>query len=367
MRSLILTFLALAALAASAAEPTYPLWDGHETIAEYAKRTGLEPTKTLDLGDGVKLELVLIPAGKFVMGTEEPKPVDEEGFKSKILTGQVVLGIGGGALLVLLGVVLVRAIRKRRRPQFSLAWFLAMTVAAGIGLLGGIHWWYTARAFAQAQSEYQADSTRFKSSFDSDKPGHWVTLNTPYYMGKFEVTQTQYQQIMATNPSTFKGLELPVEEVSWDDALDFCKKTSEKTGWVVRLPTEAEWEYACRAGTKTTYCTGDSETDLDRAAWYYENSRSTTHPVGKKTPNEWGLYDMHGNVWECCADWYETYKAEAVVDPRGPKQGVGRVVRGGSMDYEPGHCRSAYRGGKNPIDDVPCVGFRVVASIPKAP
>jgi len=135
---------------------------------------------------------------------------------------------------------------------------------------------------------------------------------------------------------------------------------------VVRLPTEAEWERACRAGTKSTYYTGDSDADLDRAAWYGKNSRNTTHPVGQKIPNPWGLYDMHGNMLEWCADRFETYKAEAAENPQGPAQGADRVLRGGSWNYLPGRCRSASRAGHFP--DARFVGFRVAADVPsKAP
>ena len=160
---------------------------------------------------------------------------------------------------------------------------------------------------------------------------------------------------------------MPVECVSWEKAQEFCKKVSEKTGQSVRLPTDAEWEHACRAGTRTWYCTGDTEADLDRTAWYYKNSNNTTHPVGQKTANAWGLYDMHGNVWEWCADWFETYKAEAAEDPQGPAQGTVRVLRGGSWGGSPGYCRSAFRVGSNPGFRDGFIGFRVVGSLPRTP
>jgi formylglycine-generating enzyme required for sulfatase activity len=271
----------LVGLAASAAEPakTYPQWDGKETIAEYAKRAGLEPTKTLGLGNGVKLELVLIPAGKFLMGSPE------------------------------------------------------------------------------AEKDRAEDETQ-----------HSVTLTEPYHLGRFEVTQEQYEQVMGVNPSRFKGRDLPVENVSWRDAQDFCKKVSEKTGLTVRLPTEAEWECACRAGTRTTYYTGDTDADRDRAAWYYKNSGNTTHPVGQKTPNAWGVHDMHGNVWEWCQDFYGRYKAEAVVDPQGLPEPAGRVLRGGSWVGNPGYCRSASRFWVDPGCREKAIGFRVAVSVPpKAP
>jgi formylglycine-generating enzyme required for sulfatase activity len=361
----VLGFLLLAVVAV-AAERTpvaaYPLWDGKETVAEYAKRAGLEPTKTLDLGGGVTLDLVLIPAGKFVMGTPEPTPVDEAAFQKQILTGQIVFGIGAGILLLLIGGMIVKAIWQRRRPQYSLAAFLVMILFASVGLLGGMHWWHSAQALAQAQAEYKAALARFKNSGENEKPAHEVTLTTPFYMGKYGVTQAQYQYVMGTNPRRVKGVNLPVERVSWDDAQAFTKEVSEKTGLIVRLPTDAEREFACRAGTSTTYYTGDSEADLDKVAWYNANSKNTTHPVGQKLPNAWGLYDMHGNVFEWCADWYEPYKPGAVVDPQGPSEGRGRVLRGGCWGYSPDLCRSAHRLGHDPDNLRIFIGFRVVVA-----
>jgi formylglycine-generating enzyme required for sulfatase activity len=243
-----------------------------------------------------------------------------------------------------------------------------MILAAGIGVLGGMHWRYSAKGFAEAKAEYQTASARFKDSYETETPAHEVTLTQPFYTGKFEVTQEQYEQIMGTNPSCFKGRDLPVEQVSWDEAQGFCKKASGKTGTVVRLPTDAEWGYACRAGTKTTYHAGDAEADLDRAGWYGNNSKSRTHPVGQKVPNAWGVYDTHGNVWEWCADWYEAYKAEAAVDPQGPAQGQSRVLRGGSWSNTPRGCRSALRFRHYPDRRNFAFGFRVAADVPpKAP
>ena len=153
----------------------------------------------------------------------------------------------------------------------------------------------------------------------------------------YEVTQEQYERVMGKNPSRFKGPQLPVERVSWKAAVSFCTKLSafpeeQAAGRTYRLPTEAEWEYACRAGSTTDFCFGDAEWGLDDYAWYEDNSDHRTHPVGQKRPNAWGLYDMHGNVWEWCADWHDEayYEASPVDDPQGPATGVDRVGRGGS-------------------------------------
>jgi formylglycine-generating enzyme required for sulfatase activity len=358
----------LMGLAVSAAEPpaspSWPLWDGSESVEQYAKRAKLEPTKTLDLGNGVKLEMVLIPAGKFVMGTPKPEAVDEAGFRQRIIVGQAALAVGGGVLLILLGVVAIRAIRKRQRPQFSLASLIVMVLVAGVGVLGGTHWWHSARLLAEAKAECQGALARFKNSYDWEKPAHEVTLTKPFYIGKFEVTQEQYQQVTGTNPSHFKGRDLPVEMVDWDDAQKFCRKAGEKTRLTVRLPTEAEWEHACRAGTRTTYYMGHSDADLDLAAWHEKNSGETTHPVGQKTPNAWGLHDMHGNVWEWVQDFYGPYKAEAATDPDGSAQGKYRVLRGGSWVDLPWSCRSSNRLRFYPDMRAQNIGFRVAADVP---
>jgi len=220
---------------------------------------------------------------------------------------------------------------------------------------------------------------RYKDAVDYEKPAHEVTITKPFYMAKLETTQEQYMQVMGTNPSNFKGVNLPVEQVSWGDAQEFCKKVSEKTGHTVRLPTEAECEFACRAGTTTTYYSGDKVADLARVAWYGANigasigglwprlGLGSTHPVGQKEPNAWGLYDMHGNVWEWCADWQEQYKPEAGVDPQGPPEGQGRVLRGGSWNYDAGNCRAANRNGSNPDYRGDFIGFRVVVLAPRTP
>jgi formylglycine-generating enzyme required for sulfatase activity len=134
-----------------------------------------------------------------------------------------------------------------------------------------------------------------------------------------------------------------VESVSWDDAVEFCKRLSAKEGLIYRLPTEAEWEYACRVGSTTRYCFGDDRRQLVEYAWFEGNSGGKTHPVGQKKPNAWGLYDMYGNVWEWCQDWYDAYPSGMVTDPQGPSSGSGRVYRGGSWDYVASLCRSAFR------------------------
>lgn len=175
---------------------------------------------------------------------------------------------------------------------------------------------------------------------------HEVTLSHGFWLGKFEVTQAQWKNIMGANPSYDKGKNRPVEGVSWDDVQDFLViLNATTTGATYRLPTEAEWEYACRAGTTTRYYWGNdaSGTDIDRFAWYYDNATDIIHRVGKKLPNNWGLYDMSGNVFEWCQDWYGDYPAGPVVDPQGSAPDTNKVYRGGSRDSGAPGCRAAIR------------------------
>ena len=255
----------------------------------------------------------------------------------------------------------------------------------------------------------------------NDERQHEVTLTQDYYLGAFEVTQAQYEKVMGINPSYFEWYEVverhpktgrvvnddssnhPVEMVSWEDAVEFCDKLSalpeeKRAGRVYRLPTEAEWEYACRAGSKTAYSFGESSRSLGDYAWFYEKRAGETpsvdemasnaiflilsgerrsfgerrsretHPVGQKQPNAWGLYDMHGNVWEWCSDWYGPYPGGSSTDPTGPQSGSFRVYRGGSWHYNAAGCRSAFRGRGYPSYRDDYRGFRVAlnsSGIPK--
>jgi len=194
------------------------------------------------------------------------------------------------------------------------------------------------------------------------KPVHPVRISQPFYLGKYEVTQEQWQAVMGSNPSQFKGAKNPVERVSWDDCQKFIAALKEKMpGQTFRLPTEAEWEHACRARSKTEYCYGDSPDKLRDYAWFKDNSEGTTHPVGQKKPNAWGLYDMHGNVWEWCQDWQGEYSAKSATDPIGPATGARRVLRGGLWKTDALHCQSAFRNiGKTPSDRGFGYGLRVV-------
>ncbi|MBI3829399.1 MAG: SUMF1/EgtB/PvdO family nonheme iron enzyme [Planctomycetes bacterium] len=236
----------------------YPLWDGKEKVEDYAKRTGLKASETLDLGDGVKLEMLLIPPGAFTMGSPAGEPKRD----------------GDGPM---------------------------------------------------------------------EKP-HKVTITKPFYLAKFELTQAQYEKVMGTNPSVKKDPTFPVVDLVWDDAVAFCKKASEVLKRDMRLPTEAQWEYACRAGTQTTYYTGGEEADLDKAGWYSKNSGGTVHKGGEKAANAFGLFDMLGNVRELVRDFYADYDGKDETDPQGPEQGEKHISRGGAFPAQT-HliCRCASR------------------------
>ena len=205
------------------------------------------------------------------------------------------------------------------------------------------------------------------ASGDEDETPHEVTLTKPFKMGIHEVTQAQYKQVMGVTPSKFKGANNPVEMVSWDDAVEFCRRLSalpaeNEAGNVYRLPTEAEWEYACRAGTTTKYSFGDDESELEQYGWCYANSGENTHPVGSKQPNAWGLYGMQGNVAEWCQDWYGDYPSGSVTDPTRSTSGSFRVYRGGSWLNTAEGCRSAFRYWNLPSGLAFDLGFRVCLS-----
>ena len=258
---------------------------------------------------------------------------------------------------------------------------------------------------------FQMGSLVSEEGHEKNEHLHEVTISKDYYLGVTEVTQGQYEKVIKTNPSYYQkekirkksSLMYPVEFVSWDDAVAFCKNLSElpeekKAGRIYRLPTEAEWEYACRAGSTTAYSFGANSKSLGDYAWFADNSGSKKldssdlsnwsknnpreyldavtsagclpHPVGEKNPNAWGLYDMHGNVLEWCSDFYGAYPEGAVSDPSGPKEGLNRMIRGGSWISDAGKCRSAYRQGNAPGEYYSNIGFRVALSssgIPKSP
>ena len=255
----------------------FPLWDGKESVADYAKRAKLEPTLTLDLG-GVKWHGVLIPAGTFVMGSPPGEAKTEK----------------------------ESAIEKQ----------------------------------------------------------HKVTITEPFYMGKFELTQAQYEKVMGVNPSSAKGANLPVHNVAWQDAQNFCTKLSKLVNRSAQLPTEAQWEYACRAGTTTAYHSGNTIADLNKVGWHGGNSGGKLHPGGALLSNAWGLYDMHGNIREFVRDLYANAPLADAINPTGPKEGdpKNHVVRGGAYTANAAavlNCRAAVR---KPTESLAITGFRIIVT-----
>ena len=201
---------------------------------------------------------------------------------------------------------------------------------------------------------------------------HKVTLTKDFWIADTACTQALWEAVMGKNPASFKGALRPVENVSWNDCQKFIAKLNELEGTdTYRLPTEAEWEYACRAGSKSAFSNGDItdvvdclcdlDKNLDKMGWYYRNSDNKTHEVGQKEPNGWGLYDMHGNVWEWCEDWYDSgyYKDSPIDDPKGPNKGVSRVLRGGCWFGSARDARSAFRDGSGPDFRGRYFGFRL--------
>jgi formylglycine-generating enzyme required for sulfatase activity len=233
-----------------------------------------------------------------------------------------------------------------------------------------------ARLLLIPAGEFMMGSPDSDTDAESDeKPQHRVVLSQPFYLGETEVTQKQWKLVMGTEPWKGKafvkeGDDYPATHVSWEDAVEYCKRLSAKDGRTYRLPTEAEWEYACRAGTRTKWSFGDSADELNAYGWWggFSDGNAKTeqyaHRVGQKKPNGWGLRDMHGNVWEWCSDRYgeDYYKSSPGEDPSGPSEGSDRVFRGGSWNFAPVYTRSANRGWNSPGDRFDYLGFRLASS-----
>jgi formylglycine-generating enzyme required for sulfatase activity len=202
---------------------------------------------------------------------------------------------------------------------------------------------------------------------EDETPEHQVTITKDFYMGKYEVTQEQWEIIMGNNPSYFKGKKNPVDTVSWNDCQIFLKKLEKKTGCKLSLPTEAQWEYSCRAGTKTKWNYGNFDKSSSNYGWIIFNSDEKTHPAGTKKPNQWGIFDMYGNVGEWCLDWYKNpYSQETLIDPVCSSSGESRIIRGGAWGDYPNSARSASRNCNGPDGKHNGIGFRCVLLITKS-
>ena len=266
--------------------------------------------------------------------------------------------------------------RQKQRAKNDVNSHQNFTIALGKGVMlemiaipGGTFW------MGQTDDERRLLKEWGWSIYDNERPCHQVTV-APFYIGKYPVTQAQWQAVMGNNPSDFKGADRPVECVSWDDCQEFVKKLNANPSHsplnqggqrgVFRLPSEAEWEYACRAGTHTMYSFGDDPARLGDYAWFDDNFNEQTHPVGQLEPNAFGLYDMHGNVWEWVADTYRDNYNGAPTDGSawgslGDEDEKEKVLRGGSWDNRTNLCRSACRDGGDPVYRYNNDGCRVVA------
>lgn len=204
---------------------------------------------------------------------------------------------------------------------------------------------------------FQMGSTDSEAD-DDEKPVHQVRVSS-FAIGQTEVTQELWEAVMGSNPSNFQGSKLPVEKVSWNDCQTFITKLNQLTGQQFRLPTEAEWEFAARGGNSSRGYKYSGSDDIDAVAWYRSNSSIKTHEVATKTPNELGIYDMSGNVWEWCQDWYGSYSSSAQTNPTGPATGSNRVYRGGCWGSNVGNCRVAYRINSPPTGTYYNLGLRL--------
>jgi formylglycine-generating enzyme required for sulfatase activity len=215
--------------------------------------------------------------------------------------------------------------------------------------------------FAMGSDDDLADAQEY------EKPLHGVILSRPFRLSKYPVTQSIFESVMGYNPSQFKGGLRPVENVTWNEAQTFIQKLGASAGENFRLPTEAEWEYAARAGTESPYYFGDDESSLGAYAWYSVTSGGRTQNVGMKIPNTWGLYDMLGNVWEWVSNWYDDYDERQATNPAGPPAGSNKVIRGGAWGSTARLCRCAVRSVKNPLERSPLIGFRLAMDGEGAP
>lgn len=337
------------------ASDIFPLWEKDQTVQNYAQLLGIPANKTINLSK-TQIELVLIPAGHFQRGTPIPPDFHLSATPKYVFCASLIFTV----------ILLIRYARnyiKFFRRSFALNWLLSIVVSLGGCLYGQIE----GQRQSEALKKHEQALERLKLADDSEKCAVGETVLTrPFYFGKYLVTQEQFSEVMGVDNSIYKFGTNPVDNTSWEDAQEFCSKLSKLSGLKVSLPSEVQWEFACRAGTQTNYYAGDLVGDLDRAGWYIKNSKQITHPVGRKEPNFFGLFDMHGNVWEWCADVYnDTYPVNSSLENNtGPKSDGNRVIRGGSEGALANDCRSAKRLGMGSRNKVPGIGFRILVSLP---
>lgn len=340
---------------------SWRVWDGQETVEAYALHEGLKSTLTIRLGSKVEIPMVLIPAGKFVMGSSPPKHPSDAAWIEHVLW---ILAAG---LLILL---VVRpgydAVRLRRRPQFSLKRLVLIFLSLSFVAYVSVRAW----DLNERWNTYTHLEEQHRLTSNHERMAHLVTISQPFYMSKYEVTIEAYLQVGKKKLPEYYFTSVPV--IPANHPIDYCTKAEAEefcagvccqfTAYTVCLPNEEQWEFACRAGTTTNYYTGDSESDLRRAGWYRKNNGGMVHPVGEKEPNFFGLYDMHGNVAEWCSNKFYPYPGawQNTPDP------TSEILRGGyyTNAMEERLCRSSSR--TVVVPDSGIGGIRLVAPVKKA-
>ncbi|HLX59655.1 MAG TPA: formylglycine-generating enzyme family protein [Planctomycetota bacterium] len=358
MRLVWLVFLGCCgSLVATEAPRAFPLWDGKETVESYAARVNMPPTKSIDLGGGVALDLVLIPAGQFMMGSREPPP------PAISWRWAGVIGTFGLILVAaLLCVPLVNWI-KVRKFSFSLRVLLLFTMSCGLCIGGAVRF----HLGKEQEARYNAARALYEKLPADEKPAHLETIAEPFYMGKYTVTQDQYEIIAGYNPSFHKGAQFPVECVNQRNSVDYCAKLTDAIKArldreaQIRLPSEPEWEFACRAGTASAFNTGETistdEANFDglKISPYLRGvgiQRDHTTRVGSFKPNAFGLFDMHGNVYQLC------------LPPALPNAFDSFAYRGACFGNSANECRSAFHYTAHQEIRSAGFGFRVILTVP---
>lgn len=343
----------------------WPYWDGLETPEAYAKRAGLQAEISISLGNGSSIELKLIPAGSYVMGTSQPRRTNVSGaVAQEAMWSALSIGLVG-LFLALFSTATVMAFKSRKTLQLSIIRLVFYSLVLGAALLSCMQLRTVKASLKYSLALREKEELRYKTGSANEKPAHKVIITKPFYLSKYSITRDQYLTVLNIEGRAPMDYSFPIDSISWDDAKLFCERLSIRSGANVRLPYEAEWEYACRSGTDTLYYSGDSESDLNLIAWHKGNSFSSLHPVGQKAPNPWGLYDMVGNSWQWCEDWYGEgyYASSPAVDPTGPTSGEKKVLRGGSWCFGPWACRSAFRISSDPSTRTLSDGLRIVVTI----
>lgn len=357
----IAVLLALACWAgagARAAEPAWPMWEPGESIDAYAKRAGLAPSQSFDLGNGETLEVVLLPAGSYRMGTPPPEEPPDRWYY-----GWAIMFLGLIFLVSFVSLVIARVYHKKAKLQLSLRHLLLVLFSLAVAMMGYMRW----RENEARWRMYREEMETYEYTASNERPAHKVTLAHPVYIGKYEVTEGQFVQVWEMNsrvpldpPDQAKSSILPEEAVDW------CRSLGARIGRTARLPAEEEWEFAARGGTQTAYFFGHSPARIKEYASVSRAWGTGMPKVGEKEPNPFGLYDVYGSVREWCHLTQARYSAEEVI-VGSPREGASQMVlRGGHCLNSPLEARSANRSIwiAPPIMHMRFSGFRVVVELP---